>query len=149
MKVALAIRLGRYTGFKRMQRFANGFPSVTSTSLMKTAVAFMMALMLLSIVAVCPLMACAIAVGSDGGDESCCHKSQQAPASCPRTTVRDCPYVVLENAKTPGAGSPVVAFTFLPAATDIAVSPHCSILSAESRLPNSAGLFLRICVMRV
>src|SRR5438067_892681 len=116
---------------------------------MKTAVAFMLALMLLSIVAVCPLMACSIAGGSDGGGESCCHKSQHPPASCPRTTVRDCPYFVLENGKTPDAASALFTICFHPILTDIAVSSHVSILPGESRLPNSAGLFLGIRVMRV
>ena len=142
-------RMWRYNGFSRMKRFANGFPSVTSTSPMRTAVAVMMALMLLSIVAVCPLMACPITAGSSGGGESCCHKSQHPPTSCPRTTVRDCPYFVLENGKTPKPALPIFAFVFLPASTDIAVSSHLSILPAESRLPNSAGLFLRIRVLRV
>ena len=139
----------RYNGSKRMKRFANGFPAETSTSRMKTAVAFMMALMLLSIVAVCPLMACPITAGPDGGSESCCHKSQHPPASCPRTTVRDCPYLVLENSKTPETAPPIAAFIFHPISTDIAVSSCFSILPAESRLPNAAGLFLLIRVMRV
>jgi hypothetical protein len=132
-----------------MKRIANGIPSGTTTSVMKTTVAFLMALMLLSIVAVCPLMACSIAVGPDAGGDSCCHKSQQPPASCPRTTVRDCPYFVLENAKTPKPAPAIFAFIFHPTSTDIAVSSHFSILPAENRLPNSAGLFLRIRVMRV
>ena len=139
----------RYHDFKRMKRLANGFPSVTSTSLVKTAVAFMMALMLLTIVAICPLMACPITAGSDGGGESCCRKSQHPPISCPRTTVRDCPYFVLENGKTPNTASPIFTFIFHPTSTDSAVSPHLSIPPAESRLPNSAGLFLRIRVLRV
>ena len=145
----IAIRPRRYNGSKRMKRIANGLSSVASTSVMKTAVACMMALMLLSIVAVCPMMACSIAMGPDAGGDSCCHKSQQPPASCPRTTVRDCPYFVLENAKTPKPAPAIIAFTFYPVSTDIAVSSHFSILPAENRLPNSAGLFLRIGVMRV
>jgi len=139
----------RYNSFKRMERLANGFSFLTSTSLMKTAVAFMMALMLLSIVAVCPLMACPITAGSDGGGESCCRKSQHPPTSCPRTTVRDCPYFILENGKTPNTASPIFTFIFHPTTTDTAVSLNVSILPAESRLPNSAGLFLRIREMRV
>jgi hypothetical protein len=139
----------RYDGFQRMNRLANGFPSGTSTSVMKTVVACMMALMLLSIVAVCPLMACPIAAGSDSGGASCCRKSQHPPASCPRTTVRDCPYLVLENSKTPDTALPILAFILHPISTDIVVSSYFSILPAESRLPNSAGLLLRIRVMRV
>jgi hypothetical protein len=119
-----------------MKRLANGFPVLTSTSVMKTAVAFMMAFMLLSIVAICPIMACPMTAGSDGGGES-------------RTTVRDCPYFVLENGKTPNTASPIFNFIFHPTLTDSAVSSHSSILPAESRLPNSAGLFLRICMLRV
>jgi len=108
-----------------------------------------MALMLLTMLAISKIMACPITAGSDGGGESCCRKSQHPPTSCPRTTVRDCPYFILENGKTPNTAPPIVTFTFHPTSTDNAVSPNVSILPVESRLPNSADLFLRICVLRV
>jgi hypothetical protein len=94
-------------------------------------------------------MACPMTAGLDSGGESCCQKSPHISTSCPRTTVRDCPYFVLENGKTPKPEPTLFTFIFYPASTDIAVSPDFSILPAESRLPNAAGLFLRIRVMRV
>ena len=139
----------RYNSFKRMRLLANGFPPVTSTSMVKTAVAFMMSLMLLSIVAVCPLMACSISAGSDGGGNSCCHKSQPPPTSCPRTTVRDCPYFVLESGKIPNGASPIFTLILHHTSAAIGVPSHFAILPTDSRLPSSAGLFLRIRVLRV
>ena len=116
---------------------------------MRTGVAVAMALMLLSIVAVCPLMACAVTVGSHAGGESCCHKSQQRPTPCPRNTVPDCPYLVLENGKTPEAVAPVATFVVHPTSADIAVPSSVSVQPVDRGLPESTGLFLRIRVLRV
>jgi hypothetical protein len=117
--------------------------------MMRTVVAFTMALVLVSILAVCPLMACPLTAGSGEVGKPCCHKSQTQPASCPRTTVQDCPYFILENSKTAKTASQTFVIGLPPVSPEVSVSDGFSILPAKTRLPNSAGLFLRIRVLLI
>src|SRR5437773_11942378 len=66
----------------------------TSLSVMRTAVAFTLALALFSIITVCPLIACPLV---DQSGKGCCHKQQPAPRPC---VLEVCPYAILEGGKT-------------------------------------------------
>jgi hypothetical protein len=62
---------------------------------MRGTVASVAVVFLLSLLALCPLPACAMALAHQG----CCHKSQTLP-QCPIPTLQDCPYFILEKGKT-------------------------------------------------
>jgi len=107
-------------------------------------VASLVAVVLLSLIAVCPLPACAMALTHHG----CCHKSQTQPR-CPMPTLQDCPYFILEKGKT----APTVA-SFAPVLCRQITSDFCtpdflSTIRTEARLPDSAGLYLRVRVLLI
>ena len=121
----------------------------TSTPLMRTGVAFMMALILVSAVTNCPAIACPIRANS-GPTKSCCHEPKpQQPTSCPRTTIQNCPYLILEKI-TAATATPVVAsVSFHPISPELPALNRRSLSGAEDRLPDSSGLFLRIRVLLI
>src|SRR5712691_3233355 len=121
----------------------------TSTSMMRTAVAFMMALMLVSIATICPAIACPIRANSSTG-KSCCHEQKsQRPTSFPRTTIQNCPYLSLEKSTPPTSTPDSFSVSFNTPSPQVPVLDRLSSWEIEDRLPNSAGLFLRIRVLRV
>jgi len=111
---------------------------------MRFAVAAVMALVLLSILTVCPLMACGPALDSD-----CCHRSQPSPTSCPRNTVQACPYLLLENGKTVTAAAHIPNATHDSVSPEFAVSDTYTFIGSDSRIPSSHGLYLRIRVLLI
>ena len=169
----------------------------TSTSMMRTAVAFVMAVMLVSIATVCPAIACPLGQVSGTQSRSCCHQPQPQPTSCPRTTIQSCPYLELRyehpsaftsrgfdqppqgfldsssrhvcGSSLPDCGRydagnrylslekstaatttpDAVSLSLTPVVPDLLVLNRHSSFGIEDRLPNSAGLFLRIRVLLI
>jgi len=106
---------------------------------MRFAVASLMALVLLSILTVCPLMACGPAP-----DIRCCNDS-----SCPKTTVQECPYVLLEKGKTATATAHLLNATHGPVSPGLNALGAYTPIGSESRIPSSHGLYLRIRVLLI
>ena len=98
---------------------------------------------LLSILTVCPLMACGPALDSD-----CCHRSQPSP-TCPKTTLQECPYSLLEKGKTAAAVTQVLSVALDPVSPDVSVSDDYSFIQTTNRVPSSNGLYLRIRVLLI
>ena len=122
----------------------------TSTPLMKSTVAWMMVLALVSIATICPADACPLGTSSPAQSKSCCHepKSQQ-PTSCPRTTTQNCPFLNIEKI-TPATGTPdALSASFYSVAPQLPVSNPIRSSEIEDRLPDSSGLFLRIRVLLI
>jgi len=103
-----------------------------------------MALVLLSILTVCPLMACGPALDSD-----CCHRSQPSPTSCPKTTLQECPYSLLDKGKTATAMVHALSVALEPVPLDVSVSDPSSFIRNKNRVPSSNGLYLRIRVLLI
>src|ERR1700686_1546092 len=76
---------------------------------MRTVVASLVTVVLLSLFAVCPLTACVLALNSDTAHRDCCHKPGPQPTHCPLPTVQDCPYFILEKGKITQAGAAISA----------------------------------------
>src|SRR5258708_20297261 len=110
---------------------------------MRFAVAAVMALVLLSILTVCPLMACGPVLDSD-----CCHRSQPSPTSCPKTTLQECPYSLLEKGKTATAIVHVLSAALEPVSPDVSDSSAYTIHSTNT-FPTSNRLYLRIRVLLI
>jgi len=108
-----------------------------------------MTLILLSVVALCPIIACPLAADSHSGD-SCCHKPQSHPDPCPAKSIPDCPYTILQKSNAnPGSA-------YAPSLGVLAQTAHISpplvsghVAPAPLRLADSAGLYLRNCVLLV
>jgi len=103
------------------------------------------ALILLGLLVICPLPACAVSASHQG----CCHKSQPQPVRCPMPSIQDCPYFILQKGKVTQAtgsisplGSPVLA-------QDLGSPSLFSISRTSSRLPDSDGLYLRVHVLLI
>src|SRR6266852_8560773 len=114
----------------------------TSTSMMRTAVAFVMAVMLVGIATVCPAIACPLGQVSGTQSRSCCHQPQPQPTSCPRTTIQSCPYLSLEKSTAATTTPDAVSLSLNPVSPELPVLNRLSPFGIEDRLPNSAGLFL-------
>src|SRR5579862_8977417 len=65
---------------------------------MKRALASAMALVVLSVIALCPFVIC-----PQTDTDSCCHKPRTHSEPCSSKAVLDCPYSILEKSKTSGA----------------------------------------------
>ena len=102
-------------------------------------VAPLVAIVLLSLLAICPIPACGMTLAQHG----CCHKPHAQP-HCPMPTVQDCPYFILEKGKTVpsfvGFAPVIVART----TANSWVQHHSSTIRTEFRLSDSAGLYLRV-----
>lgn len=96
---------------------------------MRTVLACVMALTVVSILTLCPLILCQPLAAS------CCH--HQPSQSVP------CPYTILEKSKANPTAHYTVAMHFLPASPAPCAAQHVSTVQNESRLLNAAGLFLR------
>ena len=111
---------------------------------MRTVVACAMSLFLVSVVALCPSIACPLTAASQAQSGSCCHRPQTHPGPCPAKTVPDCPYAILEKSKT----NPAV--THAQWVGSLVRTEHSAILlpagpavEARRRLVDLSGLFLR------
>lgn len=120
----------------------------TSYVNVRTVVASLVAAVLMSLLAICPLTACAMAPDSDAAHHGCCHKHPQ-PTHCPLRTVQDCPYFILAKGKITQTVAPVSADVFQVVAPDLRVPDHSSSFRGETRLPNSKGLYLRVRVLLI
>ena len=129
----------------KVTRLRNDRLLATSTITMRTAVSLTLAFVLVTFLAICPSMACPLNAGQRAG--GCCHKSQQGHNSCPRPVV-DCPYLILERGKTaltvPTAVAPPKSVLPYIEPADLP-----TVIAATSRVPDSAGLFLRIRVLLI
>jgi hypothetical protein len=121
--------------------FSTGMRLGTSVFMMRTALAIGMAMLLLSIVTLCPVLACPLTASA----KSCCHRSE-SPA-CP-VTIQACPYLLVDKGQT----APVVA---IPLSASEVASSHLplfhgrSFVRIENRLPDLSGLHLRIRVLLI
>jgi len=107
-------------------------------------VASAMVLVLVSVVALCPSIACPLTAASHGPSGSCCHKPQTHPAPCPAKTVPDCPYSILEKSKTNPAATHAKWVGSVIRTEHSAALPLVSLtVEAPCRLVDVSGLFLR------
>jgi hypothetical protein len=112
----------------------------------RAATSFLLALVLIGVVATCTSVACPLTVTAQ--DSGCCHRTHhQRHNPCP-SPVFDCPYLILEKGKTVLAVSqtPALSQSSLPD-----VRPADSVTAAvdSSRVPDSVDLFLRIRVFLI
>ena len=97
---------------------------------MKAAATSAMILVLLSVIALCPVLVCP-------PSGSCCHKPQTK-------TVPDCPYSILQKSKTsPTATHAKWAGTPVRSVTSATLPVAAFAVSVPSRLADASGLFLR------
>src|SRR5579863_6779306 len=109
---------------------------------MKAGVAMAMTLILVSIVVLCPIVACPLSAKSQP-NHSCCHKPQSHPAPCPTKDAPDCPYTILQKSKTnPGVAHAQWFGSILRADNTHDLLSLGLIAHTPCRLVNSAGLFL-------
>ena len=98
---------------------------------MRTTVASAMILVLLTIVALCPVMACPPTA------PSCCHKPQTK-------TLPDCPYSILQKSKTNPAATHAKWVGSISRASQTVALPLAGLtVDAPCRLVDLSGLFLR------
>jgi hypothetical protein len=134
-------------GLRRMLPTKIGFG--TSNPVMRTAVALTMALMLVSL-STCPAIACPLGSHSSTSSKSSCHEPKpQQPTSCPRTTIQTCPYLSLEKSTAANPTINAVSVALKPITPEVPALNRLSSPGIEDRLPNSAGLFLRIRVLLI
>ncbi len=104
---------------------------------MKAAALAMIAI-LVSMVVVCPTLACPMRADIQPADNSCCHGK-----SHPRTSP-DCPYLLLEKSKSnPGAVHVVLDLAAAAPHFSAPVLQQTGVAPAADRVVNAAGLFLR------
>lgn len=102
-----------------------------------------MAMLLLSIITLCPVMACPLTPAT----KACCHRPGTQTPPCPQT-IQKCPYLLLDKGKTAAAA-------ILLAVALHAASPNRTVLDArsftptENRLPDSSDIYLRIRVLLI
>jgi len=111
-------------------------------------VASLVTVALASLLAICPLTACAMALDSDVAHHGCCHKHPQ-PTHCPLPTVQDCPYFILAKGKITQTAAPISADIFQVVTPDFRVPDQFSTFRSETRLPDSKGLYLRVRVLLI
>ena len=116
---------------------------------MRAIVASLVVTVLALILAVCPFTACAMApevVAHHG----CCHKSPQPqPARCPLPSIQDCPYFILEKGKTSQTTAQVWVVACQPITPILRIADPFFTARTETRLPDSAGLYLRLRVLLI
>ena len=112
--------------------------------------AWIMALMLVSIATICPAVACPLGTSSGTQSGSCCHEPKpEQPTSCPRTTIQNCPLLNVEKITAATATPDALPVSFHPVSSELPILNRRSLLGIEDRLPDSSGLFLRIRVLLV
>lgn len=103
---------------------------------MKTAVASAMILFLVSVAALCPLIACPLTADSQA-PSGCCHKRQTK-------TIPDCPYSILQKSKTNATATGaqwVDAIVHVERHAALPLAGHTA--DVPCRLVDVSGLFLR------
>ena len=109
-----------------------------------------MTLILISVVALCPAVACPLMAAAHAESGSCCHQPQTHPAPCPLKSVPDCPYSILEKSKTnPGATHGKLVAAVIRTAPLVTLPVAGLAVSVPCRLVDAAGLFLRIRVLLI
>jgi hypothetical protein len=138
---------------KRRQHLGSEAPRVifsiensvrTSVSSMRSAVAIGMAMLLFSILALCPVMACPLTPAT----KSCCHKAQTEFPSYP-PTIQACPYLLLDKGQTVTASVILATIALPPVSPNRTVVRASAISGNEIRLPDSSGLYLRLRVLLI
>lgn len=115
----------------------------------RSIVASLVVTMLVGLLAVCPLTACAMAP-EVAAQHDCGHKSPQPqPRRCPLPSVQDCPYFILERGKTSQTTVQVSVLACRPITPIFRVADAFFAARTETRLPNSAGLHLRLRVLLI
>jgi hypothetical protein len=111
---------------------------------MRAVVASAMVLVLVSVIALCPAVACPLMAASQAPSGSCCHKPQTHPDPCPAKSVPDCPYSILQKSKTSPTATQAKWVGSI-ARMDHSVTLPVTVLTvtASSRLVDVSGLFLR------
>jgi len=110
---------------------------------MRAATAALTAVILLGLLALCPLPICAMPTA-----HACCHKSQ-TPQHCPLPTIQDCPYFILEKGKTAPTVEAAVPVACPQNVADLRVSDCFSTIRTEIRLVDATGLYLRMRVLLI
>jgi hypothetical protein len=111
---------------------------------MRRVVASAMSLFLVSVVALCPSIACPLTAASHAESGDCCHKSQTHPGPCPAKTVPDCPYSILEKSKTnPAATHAKWVGSIVRTEHRAILLPASPTLDPPCRLVDVSGIFLR------
>ena len=116
--------------------------------MMRTAVAIVATLLVLSVITACPLLACPLNADYAAAGKSCCHKSHSAPKPC-EPTARNCPYDMLERGKTTPVLAHILSVALISTATVVPAPDRDSTAPAFSALSESLPLFLRIRVLRI
>jgi hypothetical protein len=106
-------------------------------------VAIGMAMLLLSIITLCPVMACPLTPAT----KTCCHRPGTQTPPCPQT-IQKCPYLLLDKGET-AAAAILLALALQPASPDLPVLDVRSFTGTENRLPDSSDLYLRIRVLLI
>ena len=111
---------------------------------MRTAVASAMILILVSVVALCPAVACPLTAPSHAEPGSCCHKPQTHPAPCPPKKAPDCPYSILKKTKTNPAATHAKWVGSIVRTEHRAILPVAEpTVSSPCRIVDVSVLFLR------
>ena len=116
---------------------------------MRTALALAMSFLLLSVITACPLLACPLKADVSAAPKSCCHKPHSHPLPCEQPAAKNCPYLVLERGKASPIQSQAVAAGLVPNSPDLHAILGESTVPSHGRIPDSAGLYLRIRVLLV
>jgi hypothetical protein len=109
---------------------------------MRTLVACMMTLLLLSVITVCPLLACPMMAGAPAGSHSTCHKSPHHSEPC-APKAQNCPYTILAASKTKPVAADALAVTFIQVVPPLPLPAGFSGVTWEGRLIDAEGIFLR------
>ena len=116
---------------------------------MRASVASAMVLVLVSVIALCPAVACPLAA-SHAQSDSCCHKHQTPSAPCHAKSVPDCPYSILQKSKTsPTATHAEWVGSIASTAHSVTLPVTMLSVNTSCRLVDVSGLFLRIRVLLI
>ncbi|MGO4879939.1 MAG: hypothetical protein ACLP59_03850 [Bryobacteraceae bacterium] len=109
---------------------------------MKRTVALALTLFLVSVVALCPAIACPLTAHSDSG--SCCHKPQSHHDPCPAKSVPDCPYTILEKSTTNKGAPHAMWIAALVNTGQLVALPVAGVtVHVPSRISDASCLYLR------
>jgi len=117
----------------------------TSGHMMMRALVYLISIALLSVITVCPLLACPMPAAT-----SCCHHSKTPSVPCTESTFDHCPYVLLEKAKAQ-QGLILAGFALLPAVLAARIHPvqRPAVLAGESYSVDLSGSFHFFRVLRI
>jgi hypothetical protein len=108
---------------------------------MRTVVASALILFVVSVVALCPAIACPVTAASPA-NSGCCHKSAN--------TGSDCPYSILAKSKTTPVATHAQRVGAIVQAGRSAIQPAASLtVEVPCRVADASGLFLRNCVLLI